>query len=274
MSNSAISLGLGLGGGKSATSSGRAAGGGGGGSFANAFSCDFDGSNDQMRTGNTGIDPTTTNAYTIACWVNYDAFTSLSGPWSLMTKYNANDTHNPGFFSFSPSYVRTNSASNTEFYHNGASSTKVVTLTTTLSTGVWYHFLQCWDGSTMKVYFNGSLVGSQSVSDVKTHSPYNLFVGLGRGGNGSRLNGQVDEVSFWTSDQSSNIASIYGDGSGAPDLEDLSPIGWWRMGDTGTDGDAGVGTSVSTITDAGSGGNNLVQPTASAQPLLSSSVPS
>tara|TARA_Y100001937_G_scaffold117051_1_gene169848 strand:+ start:103 stop:483 length:381 start_codon:yes stop_codon:yes gene_type:complete len=126
----------------------------------------------------------------------------------------------------------------------------------------------------MKVYFNGSLVGSQSVSDVKTHSPYNLFVGLGRGGNGSRLNGQVDEVSFWTSDQSSNIASIYGDGSGAPDLEDLSPIGWWRMGDTGTDGDAGVGTSVSTITDAGSGGNNLVQPTASAQPLLSSSVPS
>ena len=126
----------------------------------------------------------------------------------------------------------------------------------------------------MKVYFNGSLVGSQSVSDVKTNSPYNLFVGLGRGGNGSRLNGKVDEVSFWTSDQSSNIASIYGDGSGAPDLSGLSPIGWWRMGDTGTDGAAGAGSSVSTITDAGSGGNNLVQSTASAQPLLSSSVPS
>tara|TARA_R110000737_G_scaffold37399_1_gene57178 strand:+ start:305 stop:538 length:234 start_codon:yes stop_codon:yes gene_type:complete len=44
---------------------------------------------------------------------------------------------------------------------------------------------------------------------------------------------KVDELAFWSSDQSANIVDIYN--SGVPfDLSTESPSNWWRMGDEDT----------------------------------------
>ncbi len=61
--------------------------------------------------------------------------------------------------------------------------------------------------------------------------------------------GQLDEIALFSSALSdADVATIYN--SGVPgDLTDLSPAGWWRMGDN----DGGSGT---TVTDQGSESNN------------------
>jgi len=64
MSNSVISLGLGLGGGKAATSSGRPAGGG---VFTNIRSVSFDGTDDFFNTNST-FQSTFQSSYTFSFW--------------------------------------------------------------------------------------------------------------------------------------------------------------------------------------------------------------
>ena len=59
------------------------------------------------------------------------------------------------------------------------------------------------------------------------------------------LQGKIDEVAFWKTDETSDISSIYN--SGVPnDLTSLSPYGWWRF-------EEGSGTNA---IDSGSGGND------------------
>ena len=72
MSNSVISLGLGLGGGKSATSSGRSSGGGG---FLNEFSVSLDGTNDHVKATS---DPNLT-VNSMSCWFKPTSTLGASG---------------------------------------------------------------------------------------------------------------------------------------------------------------------------------------------------
>ena len=61
------------------------------------------------------------------------------------------------------------------------------------------------------------------------------------------LEGNIDEVAIWNSDQSANATTIYN--SGRPnDISSLSPLSWWRCGD---------GDTAPTITDNGTSGYDL-----------------
>ena len=64
---------------------------------------------------------------------------------------------------------------------------------------------------------------------------------------GLPFNGNLDEVSYFTSELSSgDVSTIYN--SGVPnDISSLNPIGLWRCGD---------GDTSPILTDNGSGGNN------------------
>jgi hypothetical protein len=64
------------------------------------------------------------------------------------------------------------------------------------------------------------------------------------------FNGNIDEVSYFTSELSApDVSKIYG--TGVPnDISSLTPVGWWRMGDK-----ASFSTNW-TLVDQGSGGNN------------------
>jgi alkaline phosphatase len=81
--------------------------------------------------------------------------------------------------------------------------------------------------------------------------------------------GLIDEVAIWDSDQSSNLSTIYNSRVPA-DLSALSPLSWWRMGETNPDS---AGTAVALITDV-QGRNNFAQADASKQPVLSTDVAS
>jgi hypothetical protein len=118
----------------------------------------------------------------------------------------------------------------------------------------WTHLLITYDGGTtgsssgnmstyysrFKFYANGS-----SVTTINTHQNFGYNGSIkderfqvGRKGDSTsyiRSGGRIDELSLWDSDQSSNILTIYNNGT-PKDLSSLTqpPNNWWRMGDGDT----------------------------------------
>jgi hypothetical protein len=121
------------------------------------------------------------------------------------------------------------------------------TATTPINLGEWYHILYVYDDSTspgrLSVYINGQLqtmLGWNGVMMV-TQVEYDinnlpLIIGaLTRPGFGPSnfLNGNVDEISIFESNQSANVLTIYNNGT-PNDLTPLNPVAWYRMGEEAT----------------------------------------
>jgi hypothetical protein len=128
-----------------------------------------------------------------------------------------------------------------------------------INDGNWHHACLTYDGSQLLsgftlYYDNSSLAilpeGTQGTpTNVSTVGLADFMIGA-RGtaaSIGSPFNGNLDEVSYFTSELSAgDVSTIYN--SGIPnDISSLNPIGWWRCGD---------GDTSPTLTDNGSGGNN------------------
>lgn len=105
---------------------------------------------------------------------------------------------------------------------------------TTLSTGTWYFVSAVYNGSTLEVFLNGTTDGSAiAVGAVSTTSiPFNI--GAANSGAAGLMNGQIDDVRFWsralTSTEISNLYSgpcTFNNGSGL--------IGWWEFENNGND---------------------------------------
>tara|TARA_R110002051_G_scaffold173398_1_gene243723 strand:+ start:777 stop:1367 length:591 start_codon:yes stop_codon:yes gene_type:complete len=120
-----------------------------------------------------------------------------------------------------------------------------LTSASAINPGNWQHLFLTRDSGTQKVYMDGTLKYTNTVSTSFTLARFAAY----SSGGSYYLDGNMDEIALWDSGQDSNAAAIYN--SGAPaDLSALSPTHWWRMGDD--DGGAGV-----TVTDVGSGGTDL-----------------
>ena len=259
MGSSTISLGLGLGGGKSATSSGRLAGGG---AFVNEYSISLDGTDDFINCGNdSSLEPAN---ITLSAWVkvsgsvdtfNYILSKAGSRYGSIHLRYTSSNTFNVHLGFASSAFI------------NNVTSSSSYTLTD------WHHVAFTYDQTNVKLYVDS--VEEYSASETRAidyaqsgGGSTDFNIGRTAYGYPSPLEGLVDEVAMFNSALSaSNITSIYN--SGVPvDLGtnglNLSPLGYWRMGDN----DGGTGT---TITDQGSGGNDG---TLEGGPTFSTTVPS
>jgi hypothetical protein len=84
---------------------------------------------------------------------------------------------------------------------------------TSWTTGVWYHLVAVWDGSTVQFYVNGATDGS-SKSFIRT--PANIAgsycsVGSSNGNAGQNLPGKLDEVAIYSTALSANtVQQHYG----------------------------------------------------------------
>ena len=202
-----------------------------GSSFSNTYSMAFDGVDEYVEV--TGF-TTSGNDLTISFWAKLPNLGSgagyiLAGNSNNVIYYNLNEIMYAKV-NGTTAYIVTNSGGVPNVFNNN-----------------WHHFAITKATSTLKFWFNGvsyTNAGSGGTGGF-TLSHIGAYI---TGASG--VNGNLDEVAIWNSDQTSNMATIYN--SGVPgDLSSLSPLGWWRMGDKaswdGTDW---------TLTDQGSGGND------------------
>jgi hypothetical protein len=188
-------------------------GGGGGGGFTNTYSLAFDGVDDFI-----GFSPLEFSAeFTLSAWVKPVSLSANQGNIISSATSNANK-------------IGISSASSVQVKLGGILSTITDGGSNNFSIGVWQHILIIRDSSNIVTVFrNGSAFGSPSSANAGTGT----YDSIGKFNNTQFLDEQLDEVAYWTSDQSANIASIYS-ASGAVDLSSLNPTVWYRMGDNGS----------------------------------------
>lgn len=210
--------------------------------FTNTYSMSFDGVDEYFDVGNPAS-LQITGALTISAWVK----TADNGDAIIVSK----DDQTNRCFSFSANLPGGGSNYTSLYLFNGGAATGVVS-NTLLTAGTWNHVMGVFNPSTyMRIYVNGVLnkENTTSIPASIDNDPANFLIGKGLTA-GYHFYGNIDEIAIWNSDQSANITTIYNSGTPA-DLSSLSPVSWWRMGDSGT-----WNGSTWTLTDNGSGGND------------------
>lgn len=155
---------------------------------------------------------------------------------------------------------RTNASGKLEFVGFVAFSPFICDGTTTLTAGSWYHLAATFDGTTAKVYVNGTLDGSLPQSgNLDTGSADSAFVGQRNNGSGGSnlLSAVVDDVLIAGSDLGSSV--IAGLAAGTTDPTTLTLDGLWRLEEgTGTATADGSGNGHSgTLTGGASWGTDV-----------------
>jgi hypothetical protein len=195
--------------------------------YTSTSSFSFDGVNDYFDT-NQSLS-SSYSALTLSAWVNYTSLSSYTG--TIFGQWIQNNFQSPG------STIICYTVSNKIQVYLGPSAIPL-TSTTVLSTGTWYNVILRFDGSTMKLYINGTEEASVSFTSIN-NSVQNLILGAysnsGQTGYQSHLNGKLDEVSIWDSALSSDAITEIA--SGPSDLTSLTNASssnlkaWYKMGE-------------------------------------------
>ena len=238
--------------GASAISAVPASGGGGGGWSDNTWSLSLDGIDDYLDT-NSNFQSTFQSAFSVSMWFKFDAVSANN-----KALFGVDNT---GYYDRILIFKNTSNQIGA-FYTANEQSVSAITSSGVTVTN-WNHlvFVVQQNGSSVEteLYINGvSQATNSATSTMANYGTVNagadVFIGAKNevpvGGSNLYSNALIDEVAIFNSALSgANISSIYK--SGAPaDISSLNPVGWWRMGDTGSD----YGTS--TITNAATGSNS------------------
>lgn len=211
--------------------------GGGGGGFTNTYSFVFDGVDDRVQLAS---DFTESGTFTVSFWMKPAAAGSPSGKIYPLGTFPGNSNY-VKLDQIGVMWLRLGGANaifNEAVVGGGANN---------LVLNDWQHIAFIRDSSNViRCYRNGSSFGGTVTnSNTLTLNSFGRIIT-----NTFGFSGGLDEIAFWDSDQTSNLATIYN--SGAPnDLANLSPLRWYRMGDSAT-----WDVSNWTLADQGSGGVN------------------
>ncbi len=190
-------------------------------SYTNAYSTQFDGIDDYVSTSVQNA-TLSTQTWSASVWVNWSAL-SGNNEAILSTRQNGIGT-SKGI----DLYMTGNNVLRARVYVGNGGYADITTTIPAIDT--WYHAVITFASNTLKLYFDGVLIGS-SVS-VYTPSTNPLFIG--KWGNGNNFHsGLIDEVGIFDIELTQeNVTEIYNGGT-PTDLSLLAtpPIDWYRMGD-------------------------------------------
>ena len=226
-----------------------------GSSFASTNSFTFDGQTDYINCGN-GANFNTNDTISLSAWFKTSADTT-----PLQTIFSKQ------YWRLQLQDFLGGSRLVWTVYHTTTQLRQIYTPNgTEYADGQWHHVLCTYKSNTiggMTMYVDDDLIGSVNTETQIQTSGLPFLIGGRTTSLLQPINGNIDEVAFWNSDQSSNVSTIYN--SGVPnDLSSLSPLSWWRMGEA-----ANYAGGQWTLTDQGSGGNDgtsLTIPAPPAQP--------
>ena len=148
--------------------------------------------------------PFATANYSISAWFNTSQFYPSTG--GVTYNYQAIVFHSPQWYTLGPAYGLSLKHTNNSILEGN----QWTTITTgqplfsqdgSISTNQWYHAALTYDGTTMKMYLNGQLVGSKAAILDYTNQVQFLIGGAGDGpspgGIYGGFNGKLDDIGFW-----------------------------------------------------------------------------
>lgn len=142
-------------------------------------------------------------AFTISMWAKT---ASTAGTRPMMAKWHTGNT----------SVLTRISSGNVDFFTKNASSTQVGGTFLTLSDANWHHYVFTYNGSTMRVYFDGVLDATSfsQTGTILDQGTSDSFVGTD-GGGVSWFNGWFDQPAVWNRGLiGGEVTLLWGDGDG------------------------------------------------------------
>ena len=211
----------------------QSTGGASGGGFTNEYSLQFDGVDEHAKGSTTFSELDGTNKFTLSMWIKPTNLTSSRILYHIQR--NTTQSH---------SQVLVWLATDGQLQISvNATSTFCRSTISAITAGVWQHLLICFDLSQaladnrIRPFVNGVdkfLIANNPPSTFPV-STGPVFVGEEANGYLAPFLGNIDEVAMWSTDERSNVASIYN--GGVPfDLTTLAspPAHYYRMGDGDT----------------------------------------
>ena len=195
-------------------------------SFNNIYSTNFDGVDDSVALGVTGMS-SIKNTGSFSVWFKMDAVTS--GVELISYKVDSNNLMRV-FYHHSSTELRC--------YYKAGGTTNSAVSTFTSGDGNWYHAVGTWDkDANVSLYLNGVLKESNAISGTFTGSLAEAAIGTNLD-EGAYFKGNIDEVTVYNSTLSQpEVTSLYNDGLPF-NPEPLANLkGYWKMGDGGIVGD-------------------------------------
>ncbi len=139
-----------------------------------------------------------TQKYTIGAWVNVKSF-STDFP---IISYDFT-SHVPPYYAM---HLRLSGGMLQFFWNDGSQYRELLGTGTTLTTNRWYYVCGVYESGSQKIYVDGSVIASSSLSDTITF--YNQEVWIGKS-NYAQANGNLANVAVWnralTSDEINSI---------------------------------------------------------------------
>ena len=111
--------------------------------------------------------------------------------------------------------------------------------------GKWNHIMVVVDNLDVSFYLNGQPHGTATFTNPWTSSTFNLF-NIGNFSNWV-ANGYMSNIAIWDSDQSTNIANIYNNGT-PQNSYTVTPIALWKLDNTTTGINDIIGGRTGTLT--------------------------
>jgi hypothetical protein len=223
--------------------------------YSNTLALELDGTNDYLAVSASSDFSFGTGNFSTSLWFKAEVITS--NLYYALYDFRGSGTD------IAPSLYLATQDGFRLYAWNGSSA---VNYNTTPTAGQWYHVAYTRSGTTGTIYLNGASVATGTDNaNYNMSTPAPRIGGPTPGVTANHFNGKLDELSVFDSALSaSNITAIYNNKKTA-DLGtnglNLSPVGYWRMGDGTGDTDSGggaptTGDTVGTVIDLGAGGNN------------------
>ena len=196
-------------------------------SFNNIYSTDFDGVDDYVSLGVSGMSAAK-NTGSISSWFKLETTTD-SGDIIRIFEDSSNNVRI--FYHAASNELRT-------IYVAGGTGTTALTTDEIEGDNLWHHVASTWDSSgNLKIYLDGALKDTTAISGTFTGSFTTASIGNNTQ-SGGYWKGNIDEVTLFNIElTASQVTTLYNDGLPYTVAADTGLIGWWRMGDGTLTGD-------------------------------------